>query len=142
MKCRDDVVATNSGTSGINASLLWQPINGQRPHIPENEMKLLTIHSSDLPAIADIVKECVNSGRWVLFTSQTENRHAETEYFLQTEQAVFELNSEGGVVAVRGDGELSPEMDAVVHFGNLPQPPSLSNGAVPAYSLNQVRLAA
>jgi hypothetical protein len=105
-------------------------------------MKLISIRANELPAVAEVVKDCVNSGQWVLFTSTTANRRASTRYFLQTEQSVFELDAEGKIVATRGGAELVPEMNEVVYFADLPQPSSLSNGALPGYSSNFAHLIA
>lgn len=97
-------------------------------------MKIVTISSSHLPSISTSVKEWVNQGKWILFTSPTRLRQAETVYFLQTEQAIYELSRNGDALYKRGEGDPRPEIDQLLHFGDLPQPASLSNGAVPAFS--------
>ncbi|MNK70353.1 hypothetical protein D3C87_897710 [compost metagenome] len=105
-------------------------------------MKLVTISSSQLPSIAASVKEWVNQGKWILFTSPTRSREAETVYFLQTEQAIYELNRNGDAVHKRTGADARPDIDELLHFGDLPQPASLSNGAVPAFSSTSSLLAA
>ncbi|MCP1679438.1 hypothetical protein [Kerstersia gyiorum] len=103
-------------------------------------MKLVTYYSSRLPDIPDTVKECVNQGKWILYTSSTQNRGIGTEFFLKTDSAVYELDGVGRVVYVRPAAAQIPDINELINFSDLPYPSSLSNGMLPMGSPPNFRL--
>lgn len=85
-------------------------------------MKFIELKSSALPDTPDSVKECVNSGLWILFKSCVD----EVAFFLQADGDLYTLDGRGQVLPTTPLNE-SPRMDEIYYFADLPRPASLSN---------------
>ncbi|NWO10039.1 hypothetical protein HLV40_06475 [Chromohalobacter salexigens] len=94
-------------------------------------MKLCKILSSELPEIDNLVKECVNSGQWMLFKSRSFSRSSQVSvFYLKAGEDILELDERGGVVSELRSPRVDIELDEIVYFSDLPQPDSLSNLAL------------
>ncbi|MDI6977463.1 hypothetical protein QMZ62_21820 [Serratia sp. PF2-63] len=89
-------------------------------------MKFVTIQSSALPEITELVKECVNLGQWLLFKAHSDD--ANVFFYLKTDKDLYALGKSGKVLTstpVEG-----VEMNELYYFSDIPKPISLSNAIV------------
>lgn len=88
-------------------------------------MKMSKIESRRMPAIDISVKQCINSGQWLLFKSDGgKQRFA---YFLKTGAAIFGLDETGRIVEQLKATSEGVHIDELLYFSDMPQPLSLSN---------------
>lgn len=90
-------------------------------------MKLHDIDSSQLPEIADSVKECINMGEWLLFKTESPDRAGEAAFFLKTPTSVFKLSDSGRVLQEVNGAFDRLEIDELFYFSDFCKPVSLSN---------------
>lgn len=86
-------------------------------------MKLHYIQSQDLPHIDEHVKECINSGQWVLFKSNAV--HGSAVFFLQADKEIYGLDATGNLLPTLDSEEVV--MDELFYFSDVARPVSLSN---------------
>jgi len=88
-------------------------------------MKTIDIMSQQLPDIDGSVKECVNSGQWLLFRSLSEQHHS--AYLLKAGSEIFALDNSGKIIEKLNATVSGIKIDELFYFSDLPRPASLSN---------------
>lgn len=99
-------------------------------------MKLNKVLSSDLPEISASIKECINSGRWLLFKSASIDKNRSLNfYYLKVDDEIFELNAKGMITKSVQSSNANLHIDELYYFSDLPQPRSMSNTTIESTSI-------
>jgi hypothetical protein len=89
-------------------------------------MDIIYLNSSELPNISTHIKISINSGGWMLFTSQ-EISHHQTYFYLKVDNHFYTLDKTGNILEFNQPISDNYSIDKIIYFSDLPMPDSLSN---------------
>lgn len=99
-------------------------------------MKLNNVLSSELPEISESIKECINSGQWILFKSASiDHTRPYNTYYLKVDSSIFELDTRGRIIKSIPSGNINLHIDELYYFSDRPQPRSMSNASIESSSV-------
>lgn len=91
-------------------------------------MKISHISSAELPQVDTLVKQCVNSGQWLLFKSRgMAQRGFLGTYYLTAGDNIFSLDGQGELRESIAREGTNLSIDELFYFNDIPAPKSLSN---------------
>lgn len=91
-------------------------------------MDIIYLKSSELPNISTPIKMSINSGGWVLFTSQGDSH--QVYFYLKVDNHLYTLDATGSILDFNQPLNYDYSIDKIIYFSDLPMPDSLSNQSV------------